>query len=109
LPSPDPDRPGAVPWRATAEGVELAVRLTPRGGAAGIDGVADAGGRPVLKVRVAAPPVDNAANAALIVFLSDALAIPKSAIRLTGGGRARIKILRISGPDLPARLAALLG
>jgi uncharacterized protein YggU (UPF0235/DUF167 family) len=106
LPSPEPV---ARPWRPTNDGVELAVRLTPRGGGAGIDGVVEAGGRPVLKVRVAAAPVDDAANAALIAFLSDALAIPKSAIRLTGGGRARIKILRIFGPDLPARLAALLG
>jgi uncharacterized protein YggU (UPF0235/DUF167 family) len=89
--------------------VELAVRLTPRGGRAGIDGVAEAGGRPVLKVRVTAPPVDDAANAALVAFLAGALAVPKSAIRLTAGHRARIKSLQIAGPDLPARLAALLG
>jgi uncharacterized protein YggU (UPF0235/DUF167 family) len=106
LPSPEP---AALPWRVTAEGVDLAVRLTPRGGAAGIDGIGDAAGRPVLKVRVPAPPVDDAANAALVAFLAEALAVPKSAIRLTAGRRARIKSLRIAGPDLPVRLAALLG
>jgi uncharacterized protein YggU (UPF0235/DUF167 family) len=106
LPSPEL---GARPWRLTAEGVDLAVRLTPRGGAAAIDGIGEAEGRPVLKVRVPAPPVDDAANAALVAYLAGALAVPKSAIRLTAGRRARIKTLRIACPDLPVRLAALLG
>ena len=61
---------GAQPWRALPDGVELAVRLTPRGGAPRIEGVADADGQPCLKVRVAAPPVDGAANAELVAFLA---------------------------------------
>ena len=51
----------ALPWRETDDGVELAVRLTPRGGSARIEGIADRDGYPCLKVRVAAPPVDGAA------------------------------------------------
>ena len=45
----------------------LAVRLTPRGGRDGVDGWAsDPAGRPYLKVRVSAPPVEGKANAALM-------------------------------------------
>lgn len=102
------------PWRANERGVELAVRLTPRAGRSGMDGIGDAGGRQVLKVRVAAPPVDNAANAALVGFLAEALRVPKTAIRLTAGQKSRIKTVRIEGPGLDAaeieqRLAALAG
>lgn len=76
----------------------LTVRLTPRAGADRIEGWAmDAAGRPVLKVRVAAPPVDGAANAALIALLAKALKRPKSAISLLTGDTARIKRLEIDG------------
>lgn len=79
----------------------LAVRLTPRGGRDAIDGWAiDADGRPYLKVRVASPPVDGAANAALIAFLAKSLKIPRSAVRLTSGETARIKRLELEGVDL---------
>jgi uncharacterized protein len=107
LPSPEAAR-SALPWRETGDGIELAVRLTPRGGRSGIDGLAESGGRQVLKIRVAAPPVEDAANAALVAFLAEALGVPKSAIRLSAGRKARVKTLHIAGPDLPARLAALL-
>lgn len=95
------------PWRETPDGVELAVRLTPRGGAARIEGVADWDGQPVLKVRVAAPPVDGAANDALVAFLARALGLPRSAVVLVAGDRARVKRLALKGDGLPARLAAL--
>jgi uncharacterized protein YggU (UPF0235/DUF167 family) len=55
----------------------LAVRLTPRGGRDAVDGWAlDTDGRSYLKVRVASPPVDGAANAALLAFLAKTLKIP---------------------------------
>ncbi len=98
-----------TPWRETGDGVELTVRLTPRGGRSAIDGVGEAGGRAVLRVRVAAPPVDGAANEALIRTLADALDLPRSAIRIVAGTRGRIKTLHLEGDDLPARLAALTG
>ena len=78
----------ALPWRATPDGVELAVRLTPRGGTARIEGIADWDGHPVLKVRVAAPPVEGAANAALVAFLAKSLGLPRSAVTLVAGDRA---------------------
>ncbi len=86
----------------------LAVRLTPRGGRDQIDGwIQDADGRPMLKVRVAAPPLEGEANAALIRLLAKALGVPRSAVTLAAGDTARIKRLDIAGltpADLTARL-----
>ncbi len=98
----------ALPWRETADGVDLAVRLTPRGGAARIEGVAEWDGQPVLRVRVAAPPVEGAANDALVAFLAKALGLPRSAVTLVAGDRARVKRLRLRGTGLAGRLAALV-
>lgn len=76
----------------------LAVRLTPRGGRDAVEGwAADADGRPYLKVRVASPPVDGAANAALLAFLAKTLKIPRSAVRLAAGDTARLKRLELDG------------
>lgn len=78
----------------------LAVRLTPRGGRDAVDGWAlDPDGRPYLKVRVASPPVDGAANAALTAFLAKTLKIPRSAVRLASGETARLKRLELDGVD----------
>lgn len=99
--------PAAVPWREIADGVELAVRLTPRGGSARIEGIADWDGQPVLKVRVAAPPVEGAANDALTAFLAKRLGLPRSAVTLVAGDRARLKRLRVTGEGIADRLAAL--
>ena len=59
----------ALPWRIRPGGLELRVRVTPRGGRDAIDGVeALADGRPVLKVRVRAAPADGAANEGVNAF-----------------------------------------
>lgn len=99
----------ALPWREVEGGVDLAVRLTPRGGAARIEGVADWDGHPVLKIRVPAPPVDGAANEALVAFVAKSLGLPRSAVTLVAGDRARVKRLRVAGEGLANRLAGLVG
>lgn len=96
------------PWRETDDGLEVFVRLTPRGGGARIDGIAADGGQACLRVRVAAPPVEGAANAALVAYLAKALGLPRSAVTLVAGDRARLKRLRLRGDDLPDRLRALI-
>jgi uncharacterized protein len=98
-----------LPWRETPDGLDLTVRLTPRGGTARIEGVADWDGTPVLKVRVPAPPVQGAANGALAAFLARSLGVPHSAVTLVAGDRARVKRLRLAGEGLAARLAQLAG
>jgi uncharacterized protein YggU (UPF0235/DUF167 family) len=98
----------APPWRVTPDGVELAVRLTPRGGLPGVEGVVEQDGRPYLRLRVAAAPVEGAANLALVHYLAKTLRLPRSAVTLVAGEHSRLKRLHLRGDDLEARLAALL-
>ena len=55
----------------------------------------DHGGR--LKVKLAAPPVDGKANAALIDFLAAHYRVPKRSVRIAAGLRSRLKRVEIDG------------
>lgn len=80
--------------------VRLPVKLTPGAAADRIDGWdVDADGRPVLKVRVRARPVEGEANKALILLLARTLGVPKSAVDLARGGQSRLKMVEISTLD----------
>lgn len=80
--------------------MKLAVRATPRGGRDAIDGwSADAGGRPVLKLRIAAAAADGAANAAVLALLARSLDRPKSGLRILSGQTARQKLIEIDDVD----------
>lgn len=89
----------------------LAVRLTPGASADRIDGWdVDAEGRPVLKVRVRARPVEGEANTALLTLMARTLDVPRSAVSLERGGQSRTKMIAVAGlsePDLKARLTDL--
>jgi hypothetical protein len=61
-----------------------------------------------LKIRLAAPPVDGKANAALIAFLAKACGVSKSAVELVSGDTCRAKRVRVTGADA-ARVEALFG
>ena len=50
-----------------------------------------------LRVRVAAPPVDGAANAALIRLLAHELEVAPSAVRLVSGATGRHKVIAVTG------------
>ncbi|MEO3431759.1 DUF167 domain-containing protein [Inquilinus sp. CAU 1745] len=103
------DYEAGKPYGPDGDGVRLAVRLTPRASRDGLDGiVAGPDGRPALQLRLAAPPVDGAANKALIAFLSKALGLRKSDIAIRSGGKSRLKTLHLSG-DSAAILARLDG
>ncbi len=73
--------------------VRFTVRLTPRGGADRVDGVVDG----VLRVRVAAPAVEGAANEALVRLLARELGVGRSAVWIVGGATARRKVVAVSG------------
>jgi hypothetical protein len=89
--------------------MRLTVRLTPRAQADRLDGWSrDAEGRPVLKARVRAAPVDGQANAALEALLSAALLRPRSSVRVVKGGSARLKQVDIDGVE-EAALGQLFG
>lgn len=50
-----------------------------------------------IKARLTAPPVDGAANAALIALLAETLSLPKRAITLVRGATGRQKVVEIEG------------
>ena len=86
----------------------LSVVVIPRAGRSSIERLA--GGD--IQVRVAAAPVDGAANAALLRFLSGVLDIPRTRFEIVSGASSRRKRIAIAGlaPDeLEARLQAALG
>lgn len=101
----------ARPWQPGGRGLLLAIRATPRARRSAVVGIAaDPQGRPVLELRLAAPPVEGAANRALAAFLADALGVRKVDVAVVSGAKARLKQVDIAGdPDaLAARLEALL-
>lgn len=53
-----------------------------------------------IKIRLAAPPVDGGANAALLGFLADMLELPRAAVRLISGATARRKRIAVTGRSL---------
>lgn len=61
-----------------------------------------------LKIRLAAPPVDGKANAALIDFIAEKLGVGKATVRLVSGQTSRTKRLYISGKSDLAVLSAKL-
>jgi hypothetical protein len=86
-------------------GSELVVRVVPRAGRSALAG--ERGG--ALLVRLAATPVEGAANSALVRLLADVLHVPRTSITITAGARSRDKRLAVSGlapTELARRLAA---
>ena len=73
--------------------VTFTVRVTPRSSRNQIVGVE--GG--ALKIRLTAPPVEGAANAALIEFIAAWLGVKRSAVSIVSGDKARNKIVRVNG------------
>jgi uncharacterized protein (TIGR00251 family) len=82
-----------IPVASSAAGPTFAVRVVPRAGRTAVGGVRD----DALLVRLAAPPVDGAANEALIALLADLFNRPKRDITLVSGHSARTKRVAIAG------------
>ena len=60
-----------------------------------------------LRVRIAAPPVDGAANRELTRLLAKTFGLPQNAIEIVAGNNSRNKIVRIDGADV-AKLEKLI-
>ena len=71
----------------------LTIRVVPRASKSEITGIVDG----VLRVRIAAAPVDGAANEELIKVIAKALGIPKRGVEILSGGTARIKRIGVTG------------
>lgn len=97
-----------------ADGAILQVRVIPRAGRTELirrPSKGDAGDGESLVVRLAAAPVDGAANLALIVFLARLLDVPRNGVTITSGERSRNKRVRFSHltpQQLASRLSALV-
>jgi uncharacterized protein (TIGR00251 family) len=61
-----------------------------------------------IRIRVAAPPVDGAANEAIVRFLAQRLGVPRAAVQLERGGAGRSKVVSVAGLDAETA-ARLLG
>ncbi len=82
--------------------MRLVLRVTPSAGRSAIFGPVDIGeGRTALGVKVAAPPVDGAANEALIALRAKALTVARSARSLASGATSRLKVVRVADCPLP--------
>jgi uncharacterized protein (TIGR00251 family) len=85
--------------------MDLEVRVIPRAGRSGFAGLREG----ALVVRLAAAPVEGAANEELIALLARALRIPKRDITIVSGERSRSKRVRIDGLDAARVIATLTG
>ncbi|HEY8212253.1 MAG TPA: DUF167 family protein [Myxococcaceae bacterium] len=92
------------PWISQVQGgVELRVLVQPRASRSRV--VGEHGG--ALKIALAAPPVDGAANEALVELLAELLGVPRRQVSLVSGQSSRRKAVRVSGVDA-ARAEAVI-
>ena len=95
------DIPGFV--KVLPDGLQLSIKLQPRASANQI-------GEPLgneLRVKVTAPPVDSAANEALLRLLAETLDCPRRQVELVRGQISRHKVIKCHGLSLAKALAKL--
>jgi uncharacterized protein YggU (UPF0235/DUF167 family) len=86
-----------LPYRVAGGCVIVRVRLTPRSSLDAVGEITPTAEGPALAVRVRAVPSDGAANDALQRLMARWLDLPASCVRVTGGGKSRVKSLTIDG------------
>jgi len=96
-------------WRATVDGVTIAVKVHPKSRRAGLHGVAPSADGPRLRIHVTEAAEDGRANRAVCDAMAAVLAVPRSSVDVMAGASSREKLLRVAGDrdSLAARLAAL--
>jgi uncharacterized protein (TIGR00251 family) len=96
----------AKPWlKPLPDGVELSLLIQPRASRTRVVGEHDG----LLKIQLAAPPVDGEANAALVEFLAKQLGIPRRQVELLAGDASRRKRVALRGIDAPQVEAVMSG
>lgn len=99
------------PLEPVADGLRLALRVTPKASRNAIAGLADtADGGQVLKVTVTCVPENGKANEAVLKLLAKAWKLPKTSMTVVAGATDRNKILHVAGDPaaLLPRLTALI-
>ena len=82
-------------YRENSDGVIFAVRVVPRASRSEVAGLHDG----ALRVRIAAPPVEGAANRELVKFLAKKFKVAQAAVSLLSGANSKLKVIRIANPD----------
>lgn len=82
-----------IPYTESRDGIVFKVQVVPRASRSEIVGEHNG----ALRVRIAAAPVDGAANEELVKLLARALRLPRSSIEITAGHSAKLKTVRIAG------------
>jgi uncharacterized protein (TIGR00251 family) len=88
-----------------SDGCLISIKAQPRARETSIVGMHGA----KLKVRIAAPPVDSAANDALVEYLAATLGCGKRQVILIRGATSRHKVVRVVGVEVPEIIRILLG
>src|SRR5436309_14837250 len=94
--------------RVVGPHVTLSLRVQPRASRNAVVGWTG----DTLNIRLTAPPVEGAANAACRKFLADLLDLPQSQLEILRGERSRQKVVRIKGltqDEVRARLSSKVG
>ena len=81
----------------------ISIYVQPRASKTAVVGMHDG----CVKVRLAAPPVDGAANAALIEFVAERVGLAKSRVRIVTGQASRRKVVEVDGVSAEQLAAAL--
>ena len=84
---------GRTTDKQTPDSVTLSIRIQPRASKNEVIAMENGG----IKIRLTAPPVDGAANEALVKFLSHRFSVAKSQVEIVSGHTSREKIVRITG------------
>lgn len=84
-------------------GVQIAVYVQPRASRTECTGLHDG----AIRIRLAAPPVDGAANDALVRFLAETMGVPRSNVRVARGTSSRRKVVMVDGVTVDRATAAL--
>ena len=90
--------------RIESDGVVLSVKVQPR---ASVNEIGEALGNE-LRIKVTAPPVDSAANEALVRLLAEILDCPRNRIELIRGNTSRHKVLKVHGISAEIAMAKLV-
>jgi uncharacterized protein (TIGR00251 family) len=96
--------PAVIRYFNHARGLTFAVRVVPRASFSKIVGEHDG----ALRVRIAAPPVEGAANRELVKVLARSFELPQNAVEIISGANSKTKTVRIRGADA-AQLEQLIG
>ena len=92
-----------IQYSEKSRGLTFAVRVVSRASRSEIAGEYNG----ALRVRIAAPPVEGAANRELIKLLAKSFKLPQNAVEIVSGANAKNKIVRIRGSNA-ARLEQLV-